>query len=231
MKKYRILICDDDYDFANRIKENYFQKYQDIFEVFIQNDTTFSLDEHYHAYILDIEMPSKSGFDLAKEIYQKYPQALLVFLTTHEEFTADGYEYNAFRFVSKYEVNTRLPRVLNQMCEKLNEMYQYIEAKNEEGILERVYLHTISYICSDKNYLNIKSGNQIFRIRQSIKAFEEQVNVDYFVCPQQGILVNLRSIKRLEMKQNMMILDTGDKVKITRKYKESFLARYTQGIY
>jgi DNA-binding LytR/AlgR family response regulator len=55
----------------------------------------------FDMYILDIDMPDMNGFDLANKIYEKYPNAVIIFCTMHDNLVYDSFRLNAFYFVRK----------------------------------------------------------------------------------------------------------------------------------
>ena len=56
---------------------------------------------------LDIEMPTVSGFEVAKLLREQNPACLIVFLTSHVECAIDAYELDVFRFLPKIDVEAR----------------------------------------------------------------------------------------------------------------------------
>lgn len=91
--------------------------YPVLYEIQTETDQSFNIDAQFDIYFLDIDMPGISGFDLAEKIHNRYPEALIVFLTTHEELSMEGYQYQAFRFISKLRLDSMLPRVLKALKE------------------------------------------------------------------------------------------------------------------
>lgn len=98
--------------------------YPDAFDIQTATDQSFDINKQYDVYFLDIDMPSISGFDLAIEVHKYHPEALLVFLTSHEELSMDGYQYRAFRFISKLRLEAMLPRTLKELKEYFNQFDQ-----------------------------------------------------------------------------------------------------------
>ena len=63
--------------------------------------TQLDLEEKYNLYILDIDMPDISGFQIARKIYDRYPDATIVFCTNHDDLVFDSFKLDAFYFVRK----------------------------------------------------------------------------------------------------------------------------------
>ncbi len=50
---------------------------------------------------LDINMPTKTGFDLAEKLNQLYPDIIIIFVSAHDNFVYSSFEYSPFRFLRK----------------------------------------------------------------------------------------------------------------------------------
>ena len=51
--------------------------------------------------LLDVEMPSVSGVDCARELQDSDPQTILIFATAHDKYMADAFEVYAFDYLLK----------------------------------------------------------------------------------------------------------------------------------
>ena len=71
--------------------------YADGSELIRSFENGFKLD----AIFLDIEMKDIDGMTAAKKIREYSKDIPIIFLTSHTELAMDGYEVDAFRFLSK----------------------------------------------------------------------------------------------------------------------------------
>jgi DNA-binding LytR/AlgR family response regulator len=62
--------------------------------------------ERFDIYILDVEMPELDRFQTAEKIRVFQPNAVLIFLTSHIEFAAEGYKVEAIRYIPKLNIET-----------------------------------------------------------------------------------------------------------------------------
>ena len=91
---FNVIICDDEINTLKRIikiidkymkrnhieyKKYIFNDYNESFMNIVKSSLPFKI------YILDIETPSRSGIDIAREIRQKDLDSVIIFLTGHEE--------------------------------------------------------------------------------------------------------------------------------------------------
>ena len=69
-------------------------------------------DMHYDIYFLDIEMPKINGLELAKKIRDVDNDGYLVFITSHMKFALNGYDFFAYQYISKDNLNKKLESTL-----------------------------------------------------------------------------------------------------------------------
>ena len=73
----------------------------------------------FDAVFLDIEMKELDGMSTAKVIRKYSKDIPIIFLTSHTEMAMDGYEVDAFRFLSKPVKKDKLLETLNELEKKL----------------------------------------------------------------------------------------------------------------
>ena len=104
----RLALCDDDLHFLQSLR-------QAVDQWFSESQTPSSCSEfpsgkellsalettHFDIFFLDIEMPEIDGMQLAKQVRDTLSDAVIIFLTSHDEFAPDGYRVQALRYLSK----------------------------------------------------------------------------------------------------------------------------------
>lgn len=228
MGKINVLLCDDCMTFMQSIKSFIECLYPDKFIIDMVTDKSFHLDKEYDVYFLDIEMPTVSGFELARKIHNKYPQALLVFLTTHEELSMEGYEYKAFRFISKHRKEQMLPPVLKAIISEFDKCHEYIVAKRADDLSESVFIKDIAIIMSEGNYVTFFTSNGIYRKRIKAKEMTEKYNLSTFQYTERGILVNISHVIQFDRSKFELVLENGKTMKIGRRYRKEFTEQYVR---
>ena len=108
----KVVIIDDDINFANKLK-NYLIKFNTIsFDIEI-ND----YDKEFELYFLDIDMPDMDGISYARSIKKKYPLSRIIFVSYRSDLVFDAIQVFPFSFVRKEKMNEELPMVLEEICE------------------------------------------------------------------------------------------------------------------
>ena len=112
--KMRIAIVDDEliwrkksYSCIKKIVEK-----NDSIDVFKSGNDFLEKHAKYDIVFMDIEMPEIDGWNTAKTYRIFYPESVVAMLTTHDEMCSKGYHINAFRFISKQNMEHELSEVL-----------------------------------------------------------------------------------------------------------------------
>ncbi len=101
----RIALFEDNDEHANRISaavEKWAER-SGKQAVITRFCSAFDAEEltRFDCLLLDVEMPGMNGIDLAKEIRRSGNNVPIVFVSSHTEYSIDGYEVNALRFIDK----------------------------------------------------------------------------------------------------------------------------------
>ena len=115
----KIAVCDDDLIFQRKIKEELDQYYQSLdvlVEIFSSGEDLLraaAADPYgFFCVFLDIEMPGIDGMETARRLGELNRNLPVLFLTSHRDLAVEGYELNAFRFLTKPLEHERLCRSL-----------------------------------------------------------------------------------------------------------------------
>ena len=121
----RILVCDDDAAFAGQLAE----KIEAIVKPQIPRSTVDCATDaallralplaKYDLAFLDIDMGPLNGVDLARRLHELRPDMLLIFVTNYIEYSLQGYEVQAFRYLLKSELEEKLPGYYQKALEEL----------------------------------------------------------------------------------------------------------------
>lgn len=172
----------------------------------------------YEAVFLDIEMNGIDGLKTAKLIREFDSDIKIIFLTNHLEFSLQGYEASAFRYLLK---------PLNEEKIMLTVKAVFDELQKEKTILihnsdlnEIVKLKHILYFESDNQNVNIHMNNNIISVRYNLSMFEKELRADAFFRIHRGYLVNLRCVKSYT--NRLVQLINGEKLIVSKLKEKEF---------
>lgn len=119
----KIALCDDDKIFMERMVHQIQVALRSLHEsakIYTYSSSSALIasvadGDRFDIFFLDIEIPEYNGLQTAEKLRKFQPNAVLLFLTSHLEYAVDGYEVDAFRYVSKLNVEERIE--LLQRCE------------------------------------------------------------------------------------------------------------------
>lgn len=126
--KINILLCDDDRAFLQRISDTVSgQPIPPGASICITKSSnpaeiTDRQLSQYHIMFLDIDMDERSGMDIARRVRELHLDTVIIFVTNYPEFSMEGYEVRAFRYLLKQELEQKLP---NYFRDALAELPRY----------------------------------------------------------------------------------------------------------
>ena len=199
-------ICDDDkgtVDAVNVILKNILRENECAGNICTYTDSrSLILDltdyKPIDLAIIDIEMPYYNGLQVAKEIKTRFPECYIIFLTSYIKYAVEAYEFQIFRYTPKSEIETKLPRYIDEAVKLINLQNgrTYTVVKNE--ILERLPYNQMLYVSKEGKYAVITciDGREI-RVRKSLHEVFDELDQNEFVIIDRGYIVNLAFISRI----------------------------------
>lgn len=233
MFKYSLLIVDDNKKDREMISKKILEIFPDKFNMVLVDDVNamkYIENSIYDGYLLDIEMPIYDGFALASKIQNINCNSLILFLTSHEDYSLKGYEYNIFRFISKFKLGSMLPNALSDILDELQKRETYIEVKDKDNTIFQLLTNSIHYVSTSGNNLRVCTGNKEFMMQSSLCDFSTRFKEFPFAEPRKGFLVNLNYIECIDFDKDMIHMKSGRKISISRRKRKTFYMRYSLGL-
>lgn len=225
------VVCDDKKEYLNEIskiidkimmknkylyKKNLFSEYNNEF-IDMVNDNNIKI------YILDIEVSSKSGLDMARLIRKQDFNSIIIFLTSHsnEGFTVLKGDFMALSFISKFDnYKQNLMKSLSKAIEIV------IENKNLKFVEKGIY-YSIPY--SNILYINrsvierkccVKTTDNVFKSSLTFNDFTNSIEYP-FLKVNKSCFINVNRILKICTRTKEVHFDNGSKAKIySNLYKE-----------
>lgn len=233
----RIAVLDDQELYCNSIEvitRNCMAEQGIGYEIFSYNspeDLLYDIegDNKYDIYLLDIELPTTSGLEVARKIREKYYEPIIIYITNYVEYAIEGYETNAYRYIPKKMLEQKLPEAYVSIYPNIeNKKKQfYIIEKNHK--LERIAYEDIYYIKKDEKYILLVHKHGITRDRKTIAEFMESVKLyDLFIGVDRSYIVNVLHV--MSLKNQQIILRNGDVIPVS-KPKLSYVKKELMSIW
>ncbi|WP_228410504.1 LytR/AlgR family response regulator transcription factor [Erysipelothrix piscisicarius] len=71
--------------------------------------------------LLDIELGSRNGVELAKRLSLDSPSTVVIFITSYEGYIKDAFGLNVYDYILKQELDLQLPEALIQLTTRLTQ--------------------------------------------------------------------------------------------------------------
>jgi len=188
---------------------------------------------------LDIQMPKKNGFALLPLLEKVNPQPAVVFVTAFDEYAIRAFEANALDYLTKPVSAGRLAKTILRLHKQLvsesslpyptKESGKKLVAEDlvllrEKSLTMMVKAQGIAAVESQGDYtrIHLREG-KILMMKQTLAIWEGQLPVELFAKVSRSLLVNRKSVAKLERK-NLLSWDLhleGTKEPITLSNLES----------
>lgn len=182
---------------------------------------------------LDIQMPKLTGFELL-ELLDEMPN--IIFTTAYDQFAIKAFELNAVDYLLKPYSQERFDQALLKAYDHFQHKKASTEIKklashiaDNQEILDRVVVKTgskikvipvdsILYLESQDDYVMIYLTEGKFLKQQTMKYFEQHLDATKFVRIHRSYLVNVNTIKQLELYEKnsyLAVLSSGAKLRVS----------------
>lgn len=233
----RLAVCDDEKIFLDIVSQNLIEITRKLSldcKIDLYRSGDLLLHRHaehpYDVLLLDIDMPDKTGFDIAQAIRQNSIKTFIIFVTAKTDLVYSSFEYQPFDFIRKNMGN--LEAELMKVFERLRRHFE--QSRIIEIIDSRVpisvAINDIIYIQSDRHYLlyytKKRNSNDPIKERSTLPEKENEYRKYSFIKTHSRYMVNAEHIVRFDILLNTVVMDNGSKVPISQKYRDSSLDEY-----
>ena len=225
----RIAICDDNENDIERTRE-YIEKIftgAEIADMLICTDGHSLLSElknkSMDIVFLDIEMPGINGLETARKIREFDKHIMIVFLTGYIEFSLQGYEVSAFRYILK---NQDESYYLQNFAEIHNE---YV-LKNKTLVIDArsgtkiFFLNDIFFIEVMNKDISIHTHDKSYEFSKTLSWVESRVDTVFFVKSHKSFIINAAHIDKIE--NSSIVFKNGKAIPLSRSFKENVVKTY-----
>ena len=176
----------------------------------------YAEDKNRDILLLDIEMGTMNGIDLAKNIRETNDAVQIIFITGFPDFIAEGYEVSALHYLMKPVSEEKLYAVLDKAAANLAKAEKRLCISHDRQT-DFIPLSQITYIEAQKQYVEIHTSDALYRMKSSLADIESKLDEYFFRC-QRSFNVNLRYVIRI--KNDCVVLKDTSEVPISRGMAE-----------
>lgn len=161
----------------------------------------------YDLIFLDVFMNELSGVETAEKIRELDTEVVIVFTTTSEDFTREGYRLNAYKYMIKPVLKEDVIESLDLATVKRD---RNLEASLEiisEGKPVSIPFNTIEYIESrDSRSYIVTEGGREYVVSTSLDSLETMLQSPQFLRSHRAFIVNLDHVDDID---EDFIMDNG----------------------
>jgi len=216
----KIAICDDEQVIVNRLKQyvsDFFKKKEIEIELHTYNDGNILLADSekilFDVLLLDIEMPSISGMEIADSIREENEYVNIIFITNRDDLVYDSLKFTPLRFIRKSRLENELDEALITLVKKVESKNIYYDFITDEGKIN-LNISEILYIEVYDHKLVIRLKDRAIDTKGSLNKLEKELKNKGFIRIHRCYLINFRYIYSINTKD--VILDDKTSLPLSR---------------
>lgn len=96
-------------------------------------------DNAYDMVFLDLELGDENGFDIAEQIVLMNNDAIIIFVTSHENLVYEAFRFRPLGYIVKDRFDREFTRMMVKIVDKLIKMRQVIELGERNSMLTGLF--------------------------------------------------------------------------------------------
>lgn len=200
----RFGICDDDFEFAEKFKDDILdycdKKFEGRYEIecVCYNNAQDAIDnfrkDSIDVYFLDIEFGDVSGMDIARRLEKLSTDFGCVYVTNYEHYASKAFVCRPLGFIRKMYIEDDIGMVIASVFEYLErDKRLFIFMDNLREIPAR--LGNVQYIQMYGHNMMLALIDKEFRIRDQLSRVEDLLCEQGFIKINRSCIVNLKFIE------------------------------------
>ena len=238
----RIAVCDDDEIFISKIMQPLLSRALKIAGIYAELDfftngdlllTEFREHRNYSIVLLDIEMPSINGKELAKDLRELDKDFWLAFISSYKEEVYNVFELDIADFIPKdYDKNQcleKLTALLKRYVSEKPKQKLFNVLDNGKRALINLSLDSILYIKMVRGKVVLHTSDEEFLLEErALKSLENELcSYGIFkICS--STLVNVGKV--YEVLDNEVVLSNKVHLPVSRRRRKELLTQLSRVI-
>lgn len=209
IEKAKNIICETSKQLRKEIKIETYSSGNDVLTRLLDKKAPLDI------LILDIDMPDTTGLEIAEKLRVTESELLIIFLTAHEKYVYQSFEYQPFRYIRKNFAEKELPIALKSAFNVVDLKSDREITLKADGEDRRILLSEIMYYeaLERKIVLYLKNGAEIIT-RKTIKELHEIIKDKRFIELYRGCVVNADYVRSIG--DRTVTLDNNQQMIVSR---------------
>lgn len=239
----RVLLIDDDKKITEGISQMIKMLAIPVTEIEVVHSVPDAIalipDYNPEVVFLDIEIGNQKGMEVLEAISK--PNFYLIFITAHQKYAIEGFNYSALDFLLKPIDPFQLQKVFN----KIDKETKYVTLKEQVDLLKEIikkdgqtdklvlrnsdgiFLENIQDIIrceADGSYTTFTTlnGDRIV-VSKVLKEYDDLLKNKGFIRVHNSHLVNINHIKKITKSDHDIVLSNNERVPISQRKKVELL--------
>lgn len=179
---------------------------------------------------LDIQMPRRSGLEIAKLLLESNQQMHLIFVTAYENYAMNAFDVNATDYLLKPITEKRLEFALQKVLgshkvQEINAVGSRFITLYNKGVYEPVRFSDIVYCHSDEGSVRIFTHRLTYEYSGNFSMLESLLNDHSFFRCHRSYIVNIEKIEKVEPTERSYLLQlkhSGHLIPVARSHASRF---------
>ncbi|MGN0154501.1 MAG: LytR/AlgR family response regulator transcription factor [Lachnospiraceae bacterium] len=220
-------LCDDDihiYHTVSSLLASYAENNNIECHIVYYNSAKKLLEakDELDCLLLDIEMPELDGIEAAFKLRDRGINYKIIMLTARDDRYREAFKIGAFRFIPKPIEERELYKAIDDVREHLVGLTKVTVFR--DGVAYEIMQRDIIYVEADRSATLIFTKNFEFRSEKSLSEWMKLLDERMFFQCHKSYIVNMGKVD--EIGKDTISLVTGEKVKVARRIKSSFLQAF-----
>lgn len=192
---------------------------------------------------LDIKMPFRNGISVAQQLMQQDNCPIIIFVTAFDDYAVQAFELYALDYILKPFDTPRFASTIERVehtlslvagnKNKIRHYRQYVEDTHIQRLIIRsaksiriINIKDVYWFSTESNYVAVHHNKGVHLHRISLSFLEQRLDPKVFIRTHRTSIVKLDQcieIKHLTEHKSIVTLTNGDKVNLSKTYRESLL--------
>lgn len=216
-----VAICENEQHFCDVIKEYCEIVLSDMgvsyeIDIYLNGTEFWQTGNIPDIVFMDIEMQGEDGFATAKEVFEREPDILIVFVTARQEKVKQAFRVRAFRFLEKPVLEEEIRETLLAAAHYMSKRGAVLVKDGNAEIKMRhkdiLYIESLGCGCAvHGNKTHYLTGN-------TLKYYSEYLYLPDFFQVSRTHIVSMEHVVKID--ERYVYMDSGERIAVSRRLRK-----------